>query len=60
MDKTHRKGQQGRTKTKYAYKKLPTYKTLYRIICNTPSAEIPKRRLYAKSLEGSLYSLEGE
>jgi hypothetical protein len=39
----HRKGQQGRTKTKWAYKKLPTYKILYRIIQNTPNVEIPKR-----------------
>jgi hypothetical protein len=29
--------------TKWAYKKLPTYKTLYRIIWNTPNAEILKR-----------------
>jgi hypothetical protein len=36
IDKTHREGQQRRTKTKWAYKKLPTYKTLYRIIQNTP------------------------
>jgi hypothetical protein len=25
---TQRKGQQGKTKTKWAYKKLPTYKTI--------------------------------
>jgi hypothetical protein len=45
IDKTHRKGQQGRTKIKWAYKKLLTYKTLYRIIWKTPNAEIPKRNL---------------
>jgi hypothetical protein len=44
IDKTHRKGQQGRTKTTYAYKNLPIYKTPYRIIWNTPNAEIPKRK----------------
>jgi hypothetical protein len=38
----HSKGQQERTKTKWAYKKLPTYKTLYKIIRNTPNVEIPK------------------
>jgi hypothetical protein len=44
IDKTPRKGQQGRKKTKYAYKNLPMHKTLYRIIWNTPNAEIPKRK----------------
>jgi phage/plasmid-associated DNA primase len=42
IDKTQRKRQQGRTKTKWANKKLPTYKTVYRIIQKTPNAEIPK------------------
>jgi len=42
IDKTHRKGQQRRTKTKWAYNKLPTYKTLDTIIQNTSNAEIPK------------------
>jgi hypothetical protein len=37
IDKTHGKGQQRRTKNKWAYKKLPTDKTLYRIIRNTPN-----------------------
>jgi hypothetical protein len=41
-DKTHRKGQQRRTKTTWAYKKLPTYKTLYRIILNTPNEKFQK------------------
>jgi hypothetical protein len=39
INKTHRKGQQRRTKTKWAYKKLPTQD----YIQNTPNAEIPKR-----------------
>jgi hypothetical protein len=45
IDKTHRKGQQVRKKTKWAYKKLPAYKTLYRIIWNIPNPEILKRKL---------------
>jgi hypothetical protein len=38
-----KKGRQGKTKNKWAYKKLPTYKTLNKIILKTPKAEIPKR-----------------
>jgi hypothetical protein len=37
-----KKGQQGKTNN-WAYKKLPTYKTLNKIILKTPKAEIPKR-----------------
>jgi hypothetical protein len=40
IDKTHNKGQQKRIKG--AYKKLPTYKTSYKIILNIPKIEIPK------------------
>jgi hypothetical protein len=42
IDKTHRKGQQVRKKTKWAYKKLPAYKTIF--IWNIPNPEILKRK----------------
>jgi hypothetical protein len=39
------KGSREQTKNQWAYKKLPTYKTLNKIILKTPKAEIPKRNL---------------
>jgi hypothetical protein len=40
--KTKGKDKQGKTMNKWAYKKLPTYKT-HKIILKTPKAEVPKR-----------------
>jgi hypothetical protein len=42
--KKDRKGkEQGKTKNKRAYRKLPTYMTRSKIILKMPKAEIPKR-----------------
>jgi hypothetical protein len=45
MEKQNFKGKNSReqTKNKWSYKKLPTYKTLNKIILKTPKAEIRKR-----------------
>jgi hypothetical protein len=50
-EKQNLKGKDSRekTKNKWAYKKLPTYKTLHKIILKTPKAEIPKREFYLLS-----------
>jgi hypothetical protein len=39
--KTKGKDKQGKTMNKWAYKKLPTYKTHSKIILKMPKAEIP-------------------
>jgi intergrase/recombinase len=42
--KKDRKGkEQGKTKNKWAYRKLPTYMTRRKIILKMPKAEIPNR-----------------
>jgi hypothetical protein len=42
--KKQRKGKKpGKTKNKWAYRKLPTYKTRSKIILKMPKAEIPNR-----------------
>jgi hypothetical protein len=50
-EKQNLKGKDSRekTKNKWAYKKLPTYKTLHKIILKTPKAEIPEREFYLLS-----------
>jgi hypothetical protein len=44
-EKQNLKGKDSRekTKNKWAYKKLPTYKTLNKIILKTPKADSPRR-----------------
>jgi hypothetical protein len=38
----HKEKTAGKNKTKWAYNKLPTYKTIYRIIWKTSNAEFQK------------------
>jgi hypothetical protein len=47
--KTKGKDKQGKTKNKWAYRKLPTYKTWSKIILKMQKAEIPNRNFSLRS-----------
>ncbi len=47
--KTQQDRQNQHIRTKWAYTKLPTYKTLYKIIRNTPNAKMLKSNFYLLS-----------
>jgi hypothetical protein len=47
--KTKGKDKQGKTMNKWAYKKLPTYKTRSKIILKMPKEEIPNRNFSLRS-----------
>jgi hypothetical protein len=44
-EKLKERTKQGKTMNKWAYKKLPTYKTQSKIILKMPKVEIPKRNI---------------
>jgi hypothetical protein len=47
--KTEGKDKQGKTRNKWAYKKLPTYRTQSKIIQKMPKLEIPNRNFSLRS-----------